>query len=343
MKNLLALLLTFCLLSSAFADTWVTRRGKTIKGSFLSGNTKTVKISTEGEEVSYTWDKFKSKDKKDLQIKTLFYAAEEGKLKTLKAANKWNINLLTLRNDEKENLLHFAVQDWDNYDTIKYLSKKKISANKKNSDKLTPYDLLLLKFHNWKIDNPGSYKENDDYAKYKNIRRLLKKSKAKKSSQCKKLFAKSDKKTKIVFGKINKALEPYVKDEIANSDGKKINKASLSGKYVAFYFSAHWCGPCRAFTPKLVKFRNANKDKFEVIFVSSDTSPASMKSYMEGSGMKWPAVKHKGKDRAFLGKKFSVSGIPKLVVINPKGEIVSTNGRGDLSGGRTDIPTSWKK
>merc|ERR1712166_292973 len=34
---------------------------------------------------------------------------------------------------------------------------------------------------------------------------------------------------------------------------------ALAGKTVGLYFSAHWCGPCRGFTPELIKTYNAMK------------------------------------------------------------------------------------
>ena len=45
------------------------------------------------------------------------------------------------------------------------------------------------------------------------------------------------------------------------SDFVKVNAdEALEGKkFVGFYFSAHWCPPCRGFTPVL-------KDFYEVIF-----------------------------------------------------------------------------
>ena len=63
---------------------------------------------------------------------------------------------------------------------------------------------------------------------------------------------------------------------------------------VALYFSAHWCPPCRNFTPLLNTFyENANSDgkKMEIIFVSSDNDEQAFKEYFES--MKWDcAVKY---------------------------------------------------
>ena len=40
-------------------------------------------------------------------------------------------------------------------------------------------------------------------------------------------------------------------------------------KYVMIYFSAHWCPPCRGFTPVLAKkySASASEQKIEVVFV----------------------------------------------------------------------------
>ena len=54
-------------------------------------------------------------------------------------------------------------------------------------------------------------------------------------------------------------------------------------KIILLYFSAHWCGPCRQFTPRLVQFYNqyAAKYNFEVCFVSADHDEKSFLSYYE--------------------------------------------------------------
>ena len=37
-----------------------------------------------------------------------------------------------------------------------------------------------------------------------------------------------------------------------NGDVTSYDDSVKGNDLVGFYFSAHWCGPCRAFTPKLV-------------------------------------------------------------------------------------------
>ena len=65
-------------------------------------------------------------------------------------------------------------------------------------------------------------------------------------------------------------------DQVITKDGQKQLSDILQGadlKYVGIYFSAHWCPPCKAFTPVLTDFYNSvnkNGKIFEVIFVSSD-------------------------------------------------------------------------
>ena len=63
---------------------------------------------------------------------------------------------------------------------------------------------------------------------------------------------------------------------LVDNAGKTVDIATLKNKTVAVYCSAHWCPPCRTFTPELVKFANANKDKLAVVFISSDEDAPRM-------------------------------------------------------------------
>lgn len=112
-------------------------------------------------------------------------------------------------------------------------------------------------------------------------------------------------------------------------DGDKVkpfDNAVLAGvKYWAFYYSASWCPPCRAFTPKLVDFYKSFKAQhpdFELIFVNDDTSADAMQAYMATDGMPWPAVRFDDIDDSGA-KKYEGSGIPDLVLLDDTGKVLS--------------------
>jgi len=107
--------------------------------------------------------------------------------------------------------------------------------------------------------------------------------------------------------------------ELIDASGKKVELSTLEGKYVGIYCSASWCPPCRLFTPELVKFANANKDKFAVVFYSADHSAAEMKKYMKEDKMPWVALPFQSKNLSPEVKKEFSGGIPALVIFNPQG------------------------
>jgi len=102
---------------------------------------------------------------------------------------------------------------------------------------------------------------------------------------------------------------------------------ALSNKVVGVYFSASWCGPCRAYTPVLAdayqEARRANK-AFEVVFVSADRDENDFREYYMGHHP-WLAVDYDSPLREELMAKFQVKGIPRLCVLKPSGEILQDN------------------
>jgi nucleoredoxin len=104
------------------------------------------------------------------------------------------------------------------------------------------------------------------------------------------------------------------------------DEALAKKKLVALYFSAHWCGPCRKFTPELVDFykRNAAQHpEFEIVLVSADKTPFGMETYMRETQMPWPAIDFgKLPGKAAL-KKYGGKSIPCLVVLDASGKIIS--------------------
>jgi nucleoredoxin len=123
------------------------------------------------------------------------------------------------------------------------------------------------------------------------------------------------------------SLKEHFKGALVDAAGQPVDLATLKGKAVGIYFSAHWCGPCRAFTPNLVKYRDEHKDAFEVVFVSSDHDAEAQASYMKEAGMKWPTLPLKGDVANALDAKYEVKGIPTLVILKSNGDLLTRDGR----------------
>jgi nucleoredoxin len=106
-------------------------------------------------------------------------------------------------------------------------------------------------------------------------------------------------------------------------------QATSGAKFYAFYYSAKWCPPCRAFTPELVEAYKAIKaghPEFELVFVSSDRTGDAMLDYMASYGMTFPAVNfEQRRSIAALKRPSHENGIPNLVFMSADGKELSTS------------------
>merc|ERR1712070_1167815 len=132
----------------------------------------------------------------------------------------------------------------------------------------------------------------------------------------------------------NTALIELLGDTLASSSGDVQTSTALADvDAIGIYFSAHWCPPCRGFTPKLAESYQTMKaagKKFEIIFASSDRDTAAFDDYFKE--MPWlapPYVDRAKKDA--LSKKFKVQGIPTLVIVDKEGNTITTDGRSAIA------------
>lgn len=103
---------------------------------------------------------------------------------------------------------------------------------------------------------------------------------------------------------------------------------ALGGKVVALYFSAHWCGPCRQFTPLLKDLHQqcvAAGKTFEVIFVSADRTENDFLNYFNNDHGNWTAVNFNDAKREIIMEDFKISSIPRLCILKPTGEVLQDN------------------
>ena len=136
----------------------------------------------------------------------------------------------------------------------------------------------------------------------------------------------------------------FLGSNLLSSSGKLATETALSAPVIALYFSAHWCSPCRAFTPLLSKYYkewNKTQKEIEIIFISSDKDESSFSEYFKE--MPWlalPFEERKIKDQ--LSKKYEVPGIPTLVVVSKNGEGLNLQADEDVKGDEAIVLAKFK-
>lgn len=127
--------------------------------------------------------------------------------------------------------------------------------------------------------------------------------------------------------------QKLLKGKLVGLNGRRVSRRELTSdpEFYVFYFSAHWCPPCRTFTPKLVDFYNNSEaagKKFEIIFVSSDSNEDKMEDYIKEDKMPWPAIKYRYAKKIKEINKYAGSGIPCLVMVDRNGKVISHSYKG---------------
>lgn len=118
-------------------------------------------------------------------------------------------------------------------------------------------------------------------------------------------------------------------DTLVTADGKKVPTATAlaQAKKICVYSSAHWCPPCRRFSPMLVQlYEQLRGDGLEVVFLSGDKSEPEMIEYMKEVGMKWHAFPFQSREGAVFSQRHGINGIPALTILNPDGSLITKDG-----------------
>jgi nucleoredoxin len=151
----------------------------------------------------------------------------------------------------------------------------------------------------------------------------------------------------------------FLKGSAEADKDKKVtfNDDFLKGKEaIGLYFSAHWCPPCKRFTPmfgecykKINKDLEGDKKKFEVMYLSCDRSEEQFNEYF--GTMPWMAMPFTDrKKNQQLSGHFDVSGIPALVILNVVAnkdgsgyelEVANKNAVGNVSGDEAGEKFPW--
>ncbi|KAI9914522.1 hypothetical protein PsorP6_008131 [Peronosclerospora sorghi] len=134
--------------------------------------------------------------------------------------------------------------------------------------------------------------------------------------------------------------------KLQTKDGLQDTDSKLAGKkVVGFYFSAHWCPPCRQFTPYLSALYEDIVEQhpdFEIIYVSSDRDPSQYDEYYKEMTFLALPFDEREINKA-LSTKFGVTGIPMLVFVDGENKLITVDGRNIAANSRGDVEKVWEQ
>ncbi|MGC3971221.1 MAG: TlpA disulfide reductase family protein [Pirellulales bacterium] len=117
-------------------------------------------------------------------------------------------------------------------------------------------------------------------------------------------------------------------------DGKDFDVKSWEGKVVLVDFWATWCGPCIAELPTLRECYEKYHDRgFEVVGISLDSDRKRLDDFLTREELPWTTLFSADESATGwkhpLAAKYGVMSIPRGVLIDRKGKVVSLDAHGE--------------
>ncbi len=134
---------------------------------------------------------------------------------------------------------------------------------------------------------------------------------------------------------------PIVGASLINSAGSAVPTDSLNTEYLAIYFSASWCPPCRLALPRIKKFYNSYSDQVTIVFAGMDQTPESRSRYYLATEMPWLSLPFESSTAESLAERLKVRGIPAVFVFDRAGEMVTGTALRDITSQPDAALSKW--
>lgn len=113
---------------------------------------------------------------------------------------------------------------------------------------------------------------------------------------------------------------------------------------ICIYCSAHWCPPCRTFTPVLGQVYekiNAGKKQMEIVYCTFDRNEEEFNEYF--ATMPFLAIPWSDEDRRDkIDERFEIEGIPLLIVLDRWCNVLVADARTDVMKDGAECINKWK-
>jgi thiol-disulfide isomerase/thioredoxin len=118
-----------------------------------------------------------------------------------------------------------------------------------------------------------------------------------------------------------------------DTEGKSYGPSQWRGKVVYIDVWATWCGPCKKEIPELQKLEEEYKNReVQFVSISTDRDEQAWINFLKTQPMGGLQLHQANREEGSISKAYIVNSIPRFILLNRKGEIVSADAPRPSSG-----------